>query len=353
MAEAEDATGGLHEQTGVEGGGERVAGGARVEPGDPGEQLLPGRCGQDGGRLEQRAGERVESPHPFEHRVAHRRRDVQLVELAARPAVVGRHDVAALAHQLERLLDRQRQPAGAVVEQAHELPRHLVDIERRPDQGGGLRDLEGVEGHPVSGTGVTGAADEPQEGGLGAELGRPVGQHERERDRGRGQQEQQVDGHRVGVVGVVDHHHVRVERAHQLDQGPQLSVSGGGGVARILRWWRQPVLPLGEQRPQGAGQRRQPQGGDVDVAQRVDDRTQRVEAGHRRTGHGERPSAPRTREPGQRFGHQAGLSDARLALDHDDRRRVAQRGGDPSQLPRPAHERRTGWRPHRLLCSSA
>ena len=72
-------------------------------------------------------------------------------ELAARPADVGRHDVAALPHQSQRLLDGERQAAGAVVEQGHELAGHPVQREGRLDQGGGLVEAEGVEGDAVHG----------------------------------------------------------------------------------------------------------------------------------------------------------------------------------------------------------
>ena len=65
---------------------------------------------------------------------------------------------------------------------------------------------------------AAGAPREPAERGVGAELGGSVGQHERALGRGRGEEEQQVDGCRVGAVGVVDHHHVRAERAHQSNQ---------------------------------------------------------------------------------------------------------------------------------------
>ena len=113
-----------------------------VHGSDRDERPVVERPAEHGRGLERLRLGLVEPLEPQQDRVAHRRGDAQLVELALLPALARAEDVAAVDRLLQHLLEHERVPVRPRV---HEVPEAGIDrsvVEDRADHLGDLAALE-------------------------------------------------------------------------------------------------------------------------------------------------------------------------------------------------------------------
>jgi hypothetical protein len=242
---------------------QRVTGPPGRQPGDRAQGLLVRPAGQHGHRVEHSTRVPAQPAAAFEHAVADRAGNLNLVQVAPHPLALKAGDVGPLVHQPDEFLHRERHTVGALVQERGEGRRDRTVLQHRGHQVGRLGDgqrpqAEPQPGHPADQRGGQPGGEPQQQRVVGDVLG-PVGHHDAGACPLGPQEQQEFQRGLVGAMHILDDQQIHAEPGEQFVQRAEKPVPGRGRVVQRLGRGRQVGGPFGEQRPQRPGQPGQPQ----------------------------------------------------------------------------------------------